>query len=137
MTRTGGSTLAGAAIGFLVTAPAAFLSLHNVMGPMDEPGNASWLAALGIALTGAVLLASAAHLAAARWFVPTVLTLGVVCLAGLVVQPSPIDVQESFVPRVNERSSCTGWSFTHYPPGVMDGSAVIYCVGFETPIAPG
>jgi hypothetical protein len=63
--------------------------------------------------------------------------LAALVVAGVVLFPRQIDVSESWVPRPNERYSCTGWEFRYYPPGTMDGSATTFCVGLEHRIADG
>jgi hypothetical protein len=54
-----------------------------------------------------------------------------------VLYPQQIDEQESFSPRPNERFSCTGLTFDHYPPATSDASSRRYCIGFEHRIADG
>jgi hypothetical protein len=41
------------------------------------------------------------------------------------------------VEQPNERSSCWGLTFSHYPPGTMDAASVVYCVGLKHPLPTG
>ncbi len=122
----------GAGVGvFLVVLSTGWLALVNLYGPFGEstlPGIV--LALLAAALGGAIALVLLGRVA--RWSgagAVAVLVAGVV--AGAVLLPRPVDRHESWVPRPNERYSCTGWSFEHYPPGVMDRTGTTYCVGLE------
>jgi hypothetical protein len=115
----------------------ASLVLANLYGPFEQSESAGFFAALGCgALAGVV------SFLVARWVAPrsrvglVALLAGAVAL-GWVFVPRQIDVSESFVPRINERHACTGWTFRHYPPGTMDGSAITYCIGLERRIADG
>jgi hypothetical protein len=125
------------AVVMLVVTGSAMLMLDNLYGPFGESESAGFFAALGC---GAV--AGAVSFLAARWVAPRS-RIGLVALLagavafGWVLVPRQIDVTESFVPRVNERHACTGWTFRHYPPGTMDASAITYCVGLERRIADG
>ena len=125
------------AVLLLVVTGSATLVLDNLYGPFGESESAGVFAALGCgALTGLVgfLLA---RWVALRSRIGLVVLLAGAAVLGWVLVPRQIDVAESFVPRVNERHACTGWTFRHYPPGTMDGSATTYCVGLERRIADG
>ena len=128
--------VAGVVVFWLCTAT-GLLYLDNTYGPFEDHGGRGALLALAIGLaSGAAALGLT--LAIARWSrLAMVVLVGVVCVAAWVLQPRPVDVSESFVPQSNPRWSCSGWSFDHYPPGVMDGSATRYCVGLEHRIADG
>ncbi|MGZ5415728.1 MAG: hypothetical protein ACXWDI_00995 [Nocardioides sp.] len=121
----------------LVVTGSALLLLDNLYGPFGESESGGFFAALGCgALAGAVGFLVARWVASHSRIGLLAVVAGAVAF-GWVFVPRQIDVTESFVPRVNERYSCTGWTFWHYPPGTMDGSATTYCIGFERRIADG
>ena len=125
------------AVLLLVVTGSATLILHNLYGPFGESDSVGFFAALGcggLAGVGGFLLARWAALRSRLGLVS--LLAGAVAVCWVLV-PRQIDVAESFVPRVNERHACTGWTFRHYPPGTMDGSATTYCIGLERRIADG
>ena len=64
------------------------------------------------------------------------LVAGLAALA-VVAFPTRIDRHESFVEQPNERSSCLGLEFRHYPPNTFDASDEVYCVGLESPLPEG
>ena len=72
------------------------------------------------------------HRASRRSAAGVVALLVLLLTTGWVLLPRQVDVHESFIPRPNDRSSCTGWSFRHHPPGTFDASTRVYCVGLET-----
>jgi hypothetical protein len=127
-------TAAGA---FLLVLSPAWLALVNLDGPFQEakaPG--AVLALLGAALAGGAALVAVDRVARRSGAAALALLVGGAA-AGVVLLPRPIDQHESFLPQVNERFSCTGWSFEHYPPGVMDGTGTTYCVGLERRLPDG
>lgn len=115
----------------------AGLALINLHGPLGERGSLGALASLGAAALAATLgyLVSYRLVTRPAW-VPA-LALPAYAAVLVVLFPNPVDVHESFVPRVNEREACHGWEFRHYPPGTTDGSDTVYCVGVETALPPG
>src|SRR6478735_8449934 len=58
-------------------------------------------------------------------------------MLAVVAFPTRVDSHESFVERANERSSCLGATFRHYPPGTSDAASDVYCVGLERPLPAG
>ena len=120
-----------------VSALVVLLALHpllvNLYGPFGEDALLGLLAALA----AAVVVGAAVGLACARVArrsVPALVVLvgGLVALA-VVAFPVQVDRHESFVERPNERSSCAGVTFRHYPPDTSDAASVTYCVGLEQP----
>jgi len=136
-----GTATTAAAVGSVATTLAvgatSLLALVNLHGPFGESRGPGLPTALGLALVAGLLTFVVVRAAArrSRGVLAVVLTLMVAL--GWVFLPRQIDVSESWVPRPNERSGCTGWSFRHYPPGTFDGSSVTYCIGLEQPIADG
>lgn len=127
-------------VGFVVllaTTAAAQLLLDNTYGPLGEHEAAGNWAALGGGVVAGVVAVAATQLLALRSGSAVTALLVAAALAWVVLFPRAIDVSESWVPRPNERHSCTGWTFRHYPPGTMDASSTTYCVGFEHRIADG
>jgi drug/metabolite transporter (DMT)-like permease len=128
----------GAAAGaFLLVLSPAWLALVNLYGPFEEaraPG--ALLALLAATLAGAAALVVVDRVAR-RSGAGALAVVIVGVAAGVVLLPRPVDQHESFVPQVNERWSCTGWSFEYYPPGVMDGTGTTYCVGLESELPDG
>jgi hypothetical protein len=128
----------GAAGGaFLLVLSTAWLALVNVYGPFsDRRAPGVLLSLLAGAAAGATALLVVDRLAR-RSGVTALGALVVGVAAAVVMMPRAGDQHESFLPRPNERWSCTGWSFEHYEPGVMDGTATTYCVGLEHRIPDG
>jgi drug/metabolite transporter (DMT)-like permease len=128
----------GAAAGaFLLVLSPVWLALVNLYGPFQEaraPG--ALLALVGATVAGAAALLTVDRIARRSGAAALALLVAGVA-AGAVLLPQPIDQHESFLPRVNERFSCTGWSFEYYPPGVMDGTGTTYCVGVESRLPDG
>ncbi|WP_295659512.1 hypothetical protein [uncultured Nocardioides sp.] len=121
---------------FVAVTGASRLYFVNAHGPLDTHVVHGWLASLGSGVAGAVLVLAAVW-AAARLSGPALaLTVGVLATSVWLL-PRAVDVHESWEPQPNPRWSCTGWSFTHYPPGVSDADATTYCVGLETRIPDG
>ena len=138
--RSGAGTGLAAGVGavaLLVSFLAVDPFLVNLEGPFGEHAGLGLLASLAVAATAGALVALATFAVArhSTW----VLVLLVGCLAALAVVafPTRVDSHESFVERANERSSCLGATFTHYPPGTMDAASEVYCVGFERPLPAG
>ena len=52
-------------------------------------------------------------------------------LVAWLLYPVACDSHESFVDQPNRKCSCSGAMLTYYPHGVMDGSEIEYCIGFE------
>lgn len=136
--RTAANRLAVAAgsVTLVVATLCSGLYLHNLYGPFGGSGAGAYTA-LGCGLVSAVGVFAAARRLARRSLAALVVALAVVTAAGWVLLPRPIDVTESWVPRANERWSCAGWSFRHYPPGTFDAGTVTYCVGLESRVADG
>lgn len=116
--------------------PIAALLLDNTLGPFptDSPRP---LAPLVVGLVGAVVGYGLGY--GALWLSRTValLTLVAYVVAGFVLFPTKVDSHESFVDTPNRRSECRGWQFSHYPPGVFDGTSRVYCVGLESRLPDG
>jgi hypothetical protein len=133
-----GALAAGAGgIAFVVVFLGARLALVNAEGPFGEHAGLGTLATVGCALVAGGLVLGATYLLARRTAVGLFVVLGLLVGLAVVCFPTRVDVHESFVPRPNERSSCLGLEFRHYPPGTMDASSVDYCVGLERPLPPG
>jgi len=121
----------------VVSAFVVLLALHpllvNLYGPFSEHSRLGLLAALAVALVVGVAVGLVGR-SMARHSIPAlvVLVAGLVALA-VVAFPVQVDRHESFVERPNERSSCAGVTFRHYPPGTSDAASVTYCVGLEQP----
>ena len=132
-----GLAVAVGALGFLVVFLAAQLALVNTLGPFGQAAGPGLLAALTLALVVGAVLGSVVRAVAmrSRWGLVAL----VAGLVGVVVVlfPTGIDRHESFRERANERSSCLGLTFSHYPPGTADGSSDVYCVGLERPLPAG
>lgn len=130
---TTGLALGVGAVGFLVVFLAARLALVNTLGPFGQHAGPGLLAALTLALAVGAALGSVVRAVAmrSRWWLVAL----VAGLVGLVVVlfPARIDRHESFRERPGERSSCSGLTFSHYPPDTSDGSSDVYCVGLERP----
>jgi hypothetical protein len=122
----------GAAAGaFLLALSTSWLALVNVYGPFsDRRAPGVLLSLLAGAAAGATALLVVDRLAR-RSGVAALGALVVGVAAAVVLMPRAVDQHESFLPQPNERWACTGWSFEHYEPGVMDGTGTTYCVGLE------
>lgn len=122
---------------FLAVAWTGLLVLDNLYGPLGDGTGAAY----PLALAGGTALAVGVHqvcVRLARRSAAAALGLMVLLVAtGWVLLPRQVDVHESFVPQPNERSSCTGWSFRHYPPDTFDASALVYCIGLESSLPAG
>ena len=55
-------------------------------------------------------------------------------LLGFLLWPVPCDSHESFVDLPNRQCDCMGVTFEFYPPFVMDGSSIDFCMGWEIPV---
>ena len=128
-----GLALGAGAVAVLVV----FLGLNpylvNLYGPFGEHAAIGLLVSLASAVVVGVVvtLATVALARRSTWGVVALLA----GLAALVVVafPTQVDRHESFVERPNERSSCLGMTFRHYPPGTFDAASEVYCVGIERP----
>ena len=132
-----GVALAVGAVGFLVTFLAARLVLLNLDGPFGEHALAALLTALAVAVGAGLTLAALTAVVARRSRVALVALLATLTAVVVVLFPTEIDRHESFVERPNERSACRGLTFDYYPPGTMDASSDVYCVGLEQPLPAG
>jgi hypothetical protein len=121
----------------LAVGAAGSVWLVNLEGPFGEHSSRGSLAALGVAVAAGVVTGATTAWLARRSLLALVLWVGVLLGAAVVLLPHRIDVSESFLPRPNQRSSCTGLTFRHYPPGTMDASTTTYCVGIEHPLPRG
>ncbi len=129
--------LAAATVTFLTLTWTGLLVLDNVHGPLgDDTGAAAPLALVGAAAVAVAVHRSCVRLAR-RSAVAVAGLLVLLVATGWVLLPRQVDVHESFVPQPNERSSCTGWSFRYYPPETFDASALVYCIGLESPLPAG
>jgi len=132
----------GAAVGVgAVTALVVFLGLNpflvNLHGPFGERAGLGLLALLTLAVGAGVLVALAVHALAQRSTAGLVALVAGLAALAVVAFPTEVDRHESFVERPNERSSCRGFEFHHYPPDTFDASSVVYCVGLESPLPEG
>jgi purine-cytosine permease-like protein len=121
----------------VVVASVAGKLLVNLYGPLPENPFVGMLATLGLGVVAAAVVYVGARRLAAMSRALLAVVLAVAAVAVWVLLPRQIDVTESWVPRPNERYSCTGWTFRHYPPETFDASATTYCVGLEHRIADG
>jgi len=133
---------AGAAVGVgAVTALVVFLGLNpllvNLHGPFGEHAALGLLALLAIAVGAGILVAVAVHALAHRSTPGLVALVAGLAAMAVVTFPTQIDEHESFVEQPNERSSCLGLEFRHYPPDTFDASDEVYCIGLESPLPEG
>jgi hypothetical protein len=133
---------AGAAVGVgAVTALVVFLGFNpflvNLHGPFGEHAALGLFALLALAVGAGVLVAVAVHALAHRSTPGLVALVAGLAALAVVAFPTEVDRHESFVERPNERASCLGVTFRHYPPGTMDASSEVYCVGLERPLPAG
>ena len=136
------ASAAGAGVGIgAVTALVVFLGLNpflvNLHGPFGEHASLGLLALLAVAVGAGVLVAVAVHALAHRSTPALVALVAGLAALAVVAFPTEVDRHESFVERPNERSSCLGLEFLHYPPNTFDASDVVYCVGLESPLTEG
>ena len=125
----------------VVCALVVLLALHpllvNLHGPFGEHALLGLLAALAVAVVVGIALGLVSARMARR-SVPTLVGLAGILVALVVVAfPTRIDRHESFVEQPNERSSCRGLEFLHYPPDTSDANDDVYCVGLESPLPEG
>lgn len=125
------------AAGFLVVLVAAHLVLVNLEGPFGEHAGVGLLASVAAALVVGALLAVTTRAVGRRSRRAALGVAAALAVATVVLFPTPIDAHESFQESPNDRSSCRGVTFRHYPPGTMDGSTDVYCVGLEAPLPAG
>jgi hypothetical protein len=55
-------------------------------------------------------------------------------LLGFLLWPVPCDSHESFIDVPNKQCDCMGLTFEFYPPFVMDGASIDFCMGWEIPV---
>ena len=127
---------AGAAT-FLLVLTTGWLALVNLYGPFGESTTPGTVLALLAAVVGGVAALVLVDGLARRSGAGALAVLAIGIVAGAVLLPRQVDRHESWVPRPNQRYACTGWSFEHYPPGVMDGDGTTYCVGLERRLPDG
>ena len=111
--------------------------LVNLHGPFGEHAAPGLLTAVVVALAVGAGTAVVTRAVAQRSTAALVVLLGGLAAVAVVAFPARIDRHESFVEQPNERSSCTGVTFRHYPPGTFDADSEVYCVGLERPLPPG
>lgn len=120
-----------------VTALVVFLALDpllvNLEGPFGEHARVGLLAALVLGLAVGAGVGLVTREVARRSTVGLVALVAGLAAAAFVAFPTRVDRHESFVEQPNERSSCLGLTFSHYPPGTMDAASDVYCVGLERP----
>ena len=58
-------------------------------------------------------------------------------LLGVLLWPAPCDTHESFIDIPDKQCDCVGLTFEFYPPFVMDGSSIDFCMGWEIPVESG
>jgi hypothetical protein len=132
-----GFVLGVGAVTALVTLVALHPLLVNLDGPFGEHAVLGLLAALAVALAAGAGVAVLARAVAKRSTVALVALVAGLAATAFVAFPTPVDRHESFVEQPNERSSCLGLTFSHYPPGTMDAASEVYCVGLERPLPTG
>jgi len=125
------------AVALLVSFLAVNLVLVNLEGPFGEHAGVGMLASLAAAATAGALVALATFAVARHSTWGLVLLVGCLAALAVVAFPTRVDSHESFVERANERSSCLGATFRHYPPGTSDAASDVYCVGLERPLPAG
>ena len=132
------ASVATGLVALWVAAASGLLYFDNADGPLGEyPRLVGALAGLGCgSLAGATVL-TLTWWVARRSRVLLIVLVGAVSVSGWVLLPRHVDVSQSWVPQINPRWACTGWSFSQYPPDTCDAAATIYCVGRETQIADG
>jgi hypothetical protein len=135
--RATGFAVGVGAVSALVTLLALNPFLVNLEGPFGEHAALGMLTSLAVALAVGAGLALVTHRVAMRTTAGLVALVGGLAALAVVAFPTRVDRHESFVEQPNERSSCLGLAFTHYPPGTMDAASEVYCVGLERPAPAG
>jgi hypothetical protein len=125
------------AVSALVTLLALNPLLVNLEGPFGEHALLGVLTSLAVALAVGAGLALVTRRVAMRSTAGLVVLVGGLAALAVVAFPTRVDRHESFVERPNERSTCVGVAFRHYPPGTSDASTEVYCVGLERPAPAG
>lgn len=125
------------AVTALVVLVAGHLVLVNAEGPLGDHGRVGLLVAVVLALVVGAVVGLLADVTGRRSRLGLGVLVASLAAAGFVLFPTPVDRHESFVERPNERSACTGLTFRHYPPGTMDASSTVYCVGLERSLPEG
>lgn len=120
------------------------LLLDNAYGPLgyygllgDIPPVIGTSAAYSCGAAAGLATFASTWVVARRSRVALVASLALGAAAVWMLYPQQMDARESFWPQPNERFSCTGWTFTHYPPKTSDASSRQYCTGLERRIADG
>jgi hypothetical protein len=137
-----GGPAPGFAVGVgAVTALVVLLALNpllvNLEGPFGEHAAFGLLASLVVALATGIGVGLLVRAVAKRSTVALVALVGGMAAVAVVAFPTRVDRHESFVERPNERATCLGRTFVHYPPGTMDAANEVYCVGLERPLPTG
>ena len=91
----------------------------NLEGPFGEHAVVGLLVSLAVAVVAGVLVTVATYAVARRSTWGLVALVGGLAALAVVAFPTRIDRHESFRESPNERSTCWGATFTHYPPGTM------------------
>jgi hypothetical protein len=125
------------AVALLVVFLAANRVFVNLEGPFGEHAVVGLLVSLAVAVAAGVLVTVATYAVARRSTWGLVATVGGLAAVAIVAFPTRIDRHESFVEQPNERSSCRGFEFLHYPPNTSDANDDVYCVGLESPLPEG
>ena len=132
-----GFTLGVGAVSALVVLLALNPFLVNLEGPFGEHAALGMLTSLAIALAVGAGVALVTRWVAMRSTAGLVVLVGGLAALAVVAFPTQVDRHESFVERANERSTCVGVTFRHYPPGTFDAASEVYCVGLERPAPRG
>lgn len=132
-----GFALGVGAVTGMVTLLALNPLLVNLDGPFGKYAVLGLLASLAVALVVGAGVGLLTQAVAKRSAVALVALVAGLAATAFVAFPTPVDRHESFVERPNGRSSCWGLTFSHYPPGTMDGASVVYCVGLVHPLPTG
>lgn len=111
------------------------LVLVNLYGPLRISSQLALLLALAAAVACAALVYGAGRLIARRAPAVGIAFALVSVVAGWQLAPTVCDTHESWIDTPNARCSCQGWTLEYYKPGVLDGSRLDYCVGWEQPVA--
>lgn len=135
--RALGPAVATGAVTALVSLLAVRPWLVNDLGPFEGRAGLGLLVSLLLGVLAGLGVGVLARTVLARSRVGFVVLVVALAAAAVVLFPTRIDRHESFVEQPNERSSCTGVTFRHYPPDTMDASSTVYCVGMERTRQPG
>jgi hypothetical protein len=119
--------------------------LHNLLPRARVPSSALFipvyiifliLFALIVWISVFIIYKLAKYIRARSW--PVVIGFVFISLfLGWMLWPTACDTHESFTDIPNQICTCTGFTFSFYPPWVFaDGTSTDYCVGWERPILP-